>query len=197
MINLKPNSQPEPEPQPVKYPKLRNVVWSSIPIEEALRICRGSMTKESDRPDAAAPPCIPETTEMDPRRMTVKIDPRRMTYSSRQDETLEMPDFDNQMEEAHYRRKIVGTISGLPVLFSRKLSSSSSKSVYAVEVHLLDGHLEPYAMAINKDAESGFCRESGVLVNARLKGAVTLTGPFPFIDNDGKVYEAALMRGWR
>lgn len=57
------------DPQITSTPKTasENVVWSKMPIEEALRICRGTMTKEeSDRLDAETPPFVAET---DPRRM--------------------------------------------------------------------------------------------------------------------------------
>ena len=38
------------------------LAWSKMPIEEALRICRGTMTKEeSDRLDAETPPFVAET----------------------------------------------------------------------------------------------------------------------------------------
>ena len=62
------------DPQITSTPKTlsNNVVWSKMPIEEALQICRGTMTKEeSDRLDAETPPFVAET---DPRRMTYRED---------------------------------------------------------------------------------------------------------------------------
>ena len=62
-----------------ELPKVRR---SRVTIEEALVICRGTMTKEeSDRLDAETPPFVAET------------DPRRMTVSSRQGPLLNLPSF--------------------------------------------------------------------------------------------------------
>lgn len=173
----------QPEPQPATYPALRNIAWSKMPIHEAMQLCLGSQAKEPDRPESTTPSGITEDPETDPRRMTMPM---------HQGEDIEMPDFDNQLKEANYRRKIIGTISGIPVSFSRKLRSSGSKNVYAVEIQQ-----EPYAMAMNRNTGARFCRESDMLVHARIKGAIMLVGPFPFIDHNGTVYEAALMRWTR
>lgn len=92
----------------------------------------------------------------------------------------------------HYPRKTHGTLTGLPVTICRKLGEGASKAVYAVDVHFADDKKASHALAISKYQDPNFCREAGLLANARLKGAEVMTGPFPFTDNKGIQHNVAL-----
>ena len=78
----------DPKITPIPKTVSDNVVWSKMSIEEASRICRGTMTKEeSDRLDAETPPFVAET------------DPRRMNNTKR-GPLLNRPAFDPEWENS-------------------------------------------------------------------------------------------------